>query len=44
MFAYRRNFDETKYVPFLITVDELLEKYNKTWEKVRNSTKKKKRI
>ena len=44
MFAYRRDFDETKCVPFLITVDELLEKYNKTWEKVRNSTKKKKNL
>ena len=44
MFAYRRDFDETKCVPFLITVDELLEKYNKTWEKVRNITKKKKNL
>ena len=27
MSAYRRDFDETKYVPFLIKDDELLEKY-----------------
>ena len=44
MFAYRRDFDETKCVPFLITVDEVLEKHNKTWEKVRKSTKKKKNL
>ena len=24
---YRRDFDETKYVPFLIKDDQLLEKY-----------------
>ena len=35
------HIEETLYVLFLITVDELLEKYNKTWGKVRNSTKKK---
>ena len=40
MSAYRRNFDETKYMPFLITNDELLEKYSQIWEKVRNSSKK----
>ena len=28
MSAYRRGFDETKYISFLIKDDELLEKYN----------------
>ena len=28
MSAYRKDFDETKYVPFLIIDDKLLEKYN----------------
>ena len=40
MSAYRKDFDETKYMPFLIKDDELLEKYNETWETVRNSLKK----
>ena len=31
MSAYRRNFDETKYVFLLIKDDELLEKYKKIW-------------
>ena len=44
MFAYRRDFDETKCVPFFFFFDEVLEKYNKTWEKVRKSTKKKKNL
>ena len=34
MRAYRRDFDETKYITFLIKDDELLEKYNEIWEKV----------
>ena len=29
MSGYRRDFDETKYMSFLIKDDELLEKYNK---------------
>ena len=29
MSAYRRDFDETKYISFLIKDDKLLEKYNK---------------
>ena len=33
MSAYRKDFDET----FLIKNDELLEKYNEIWEKVKNS-------
>ena len=40
MSAYRRDFDETKYISFLIKDDELLEKYNEIWEKVKNSLKK----
>ena len=40
MSAYRRDFDETKYISFLIKDDELLEKYNEIWEKVKNSIKK----
>ena len=40
MSAYRINFDETKYIYFLIKDDELLEKYNEIWENVRNSLKK----
>ena len=31
MIAYRRDFDETKYMSFLIKDDELLEKYNEIW-------------
>ena len=31
MSAYRRNFDETKYVSLSIKDDELLEKYKKLW-------------
>ena len=34
MSAYRRVFDETKYVSFLIKDDELLKKYNEIWGKV----------
>ena len=39
MSAYRRDFDETKYMFFLIKDDELLEKYNEIWEKVENSVR-----
>ena len=31
---FRRNFDKTKRMSFLIEDDELLEKYNEIWEKV----------
>ena len=34
MCAYRKDFDETKYMSFLTKDDELLEKYNGIWEKV----------
>ena len=37
--AYRKDFDETKYMSFLIK-DELLEKCNKIWEEVKNIIKK----
>ena len=37
--AYGKDFDETKYVSFSMKVYKLLEKYNKIWEKVRNSIK-----
>ena len=40
MSAYRVDFDEIKYISFLIKDDELLEKYNEIWEKVKNSIKK----
>ena len=35
-----RDVDETKYISFWIKDDELLEKYNEIWEKVKNSIKK----
>ena len=38
--AYRRDFDETKYISSLIKDDELLEKYSEIWEKVENGLKK----
>ena len=34
MSAYRRDFDETKYMSFLTKDDELFEKCNEIWEKV----------
>ena len=37
--AYRKDFDETKYMSFLIKDDELFEKYNEICEKVKNSFK-----
>ena len=40
MSAYRRDFDDTKYMSFLITDDELLEKYNEIWEKGKNINQK----
>ena len=33
MSAYRRDFDETNYISFLIKDDELLGKYNEIWGK-----------
>ena len=40
MRAYRKDFDETKYISFLKKDNELLEKYNEIWEKVKNILKK----
>ena len=40
MSVYRRDFDETKYMSYLIKDDESLEKYNEIWEKVKSSIKK----
>ena len=40
MTEYRKDFDETKYIYFLIKDDELLEQYNEIWEKLKNSFKK----
>ena len=40
MSVYRRDFDKTKYMSVLIKDDEILEKYNEIWEKVKNSIKK----
>ena len=40
MNAYKRDFDETRYMSFLIKDDEFLEKYNEIWVKVKNSIKK----
>ena len=38
--AYIRDFDETKYISFLIKDDEFLEKYKEIWKKVKNILKK----
>ena len=40
MSAYRRDFDGTKWMSFLIKNVELLEKYNEIWDKVCNTFKK----
>ena len=40
MTTYRNDFDETKYMSFLIKDDEILEKYNEIWEKLKDSLKK----
>ena len=37
MTAYRKDFDEIKYMSFLIKDDELLKKYNTIWKKVKNT-------
>ena len=41
MTGYRKHFDETKCIRFLIKDDELLEKYNKIWDQVSNIIEKK---
>ena len=40
MSPYRKGFDNTKYMSFLIKDNELLKKYNEIWEEVKNSIKK----
>ena len=40
MSAYGRDFDEIKYMYFLIQDDELLKKYNEIWGKLSKSIKK----
>ena len=37
MSAHRKDFNETKYMSFLTKDDKLLERYNKIWEKVKNT-------
>ena len=44
MTAYRKDFDETKYASCLVKHDELLEKNNEIWEKVKITSKKKKKL
>ena len=39
MSAYRRDFDETKYMSFLIKYNELLEKYKDIGKKSVRATK-----
>ena len=38
--AYRKDFDDTRYISFLVKDNELLKKYNKIWKKLKNSVKK----
>ena len=40
MRGYDKCFDETKYMTFLIKDEELLETYNRLWNKVSNLMKK----
>ena len=40
MTAYRREFDKTKYMSFLVKDNKLLKKDNKIWDKVCNVIKK----
>ena len=40
MSAYGRDFDETKYMSFLIKDEELLEKYDEILEKVKKQYQK----
>ena len=39
MSPYRRDFDKTKYMSFLIKDERFLEKYNEIWENVSNRNK-----
>ena len=40
MTAYRRYFDESKYMYFLMKDDELIEKYIEIWENLETVSKK----
>ena len=40
MNAYRKDFDKTRFMSFLIKDEKLLEKYNEIWKKVSNIIKK----
>ena len=40
MSADKKDFDQTKFMVFLIKGDKLLEQYNEIWEKVKHSLKK----
>ena len=40
MCAHRKDFDKTKYISFLIKINEWLEKYNEVWEKIKIIIKK----
>ena len=40
MSAYRRNFNKTKCISFLMKDEKLLEKYNEIWRKVSSIVKK----
>ena len=40
MIGYTKIFNETKYMSFLLKDDELIGKYNKISDEVRNSIKK----
>ena len=40
MSTYRKDFDETKYISFLIKDDQLLEKYNEICGKLKIRSKK----
>ena len=37
--GYRKDFDDTKFMSFLIKTGELLEMYNEIWGKVKDSLK-----
>ena len=39
MTAYRKDFDEIKFMSLLIKDHELLQKYNDIWEKIKDSLK-----
>ena len=39
MTAHRKDFDETKFILFLIKDHKLLEKSNEIWEKLKDSLK-----